>query len=158
MSVDPTLFERAASAFNSIEVSKGQVVSIATCDSEGHPDVAPIGSMRVVGHEVVHVLQGFLPRTMKNLEVNPRAAFSVTLRSSVLSDVLNGIRGTNAPMGYRMYGELESIEEDRAVIAAETREIVKRAPWFLRKAFAGFCEKNLRRLLKFRIVDVRVTG
>ncbi|MGC4065027.1 MAG: pyridoxamine 5'-phosphate oxidase family protein [Polyangiaceae bacterium] len=121
MSVDPMLFERAARAFNSIEVSKGQVVSIATCDQEGHPDVAPIGSMRVVDHETVHVLQGFLPRTMKNLEVNPEAAFSVTVRSSVIADVLNGVRGTSAPMGYRLYGHLESVDEDRAVVAAETR-------------------------------------
>jgi predicted pyridoxine 5'-phosphate oxidase superfamily flavin-nucleotide-binding protein len=156
--MDPALFERAARAFNSIEISKGQVVNIATCDKDGRPDVAPIGSMRVIDHQTVHVLQGFLPRTMKNLEANPLAAFSVTLRSSVISDVLNGLRGTTAPMGYRLYGQLESVDDDRSIVAAEAREIVKRAPWFFRKAFTAFCDKNLRRRLKFRIVEVRVTG
>jgi hypothetical protein len=114
--------------------------------------------MRVVDRDTVHVLQGFLPRTLENLEGNPQAAFSVTLRMSMLGELFGMLRkGPEAPLGYRIYGHLVAIDADKDVVRKETREIVRRTPWFLRKAFAGFCEKNLRRLLKFQISDIRIT-
>jgi len=158
MNIDPQLFERAAHAFNSVAVAKGQVVSIATCDVEGRPNVAPIGSMRVVDSSTVHVLEGFLSRTLHNLKQNPLAAFSVTLRFSVFSSISDVVRPNQKEvLGYRLYGKLAQIDESRALIDTETREIVKRAPWLFRKAFAGFCEKNLRRLLTFEVLDIRTT-
>jgi hypothetical protein len=153
------LFERAARAFNTANIMKGQVVSIATCDPQGCPNVAPIGSMRVVDANTVHVLQGFLPRTLKNLESNPAAAFSITLRTSMLREIWGMLRkGPDAPIGYRLYGRLVEMSDDRALVHRETQEIVRRMPWFMRRTFAGFCEKNLRRLLSFEIVDIRATG
>lgn len=158
MGIDPKLFEQAARAFNCIEVTKGQVVSIATCDHEGRPNVAPIGSMRVIDPNTVHVLQGFLPRTLKNLEHNPLAAFSVTLRKSVIAELAGAIRKRDdEPLGYRLYGQLLGIDDNRDNVRAETREIVKQVPWFVRKPFASFCERNLRRLLTFGILDIRTT-
>jgi hypothetical protein len=152
------LFEQAAHAFNSADVVKGQVVSIATCDQQGYPNVAPIGSMRVVDAHTVHVLQGFLPRTFKNLECNPVAAFSINLRTSIFKDLWGMLRkGPDAPIGYRIYARLVEVSDDKAVVRRETQEIVKRFPWFLRWAFASFCEKNLRRLLSFEILEIRVT-
>lgn len=152
------LFERAARAFNTANILKGQVVSIATSDNEGYPNVAPIGSMRVVDAHTVHVLQGFLPRTLKNLECNPVAAFSINLRTSILRDFWGMLRkGPDAPIGYRIYGRLIEVNDDRAIVRRETREMVKRMPWFLRRAFAAFCEKNLRRLLSFEILEIRAT-
>lgn len=152
------LFERAARAFNTANIIKGQVVSIATCDTQGCPNVAPIGSMRVVDAHTVHVLQGFLPRTFKNLENNPTAAFCVTLRSSIFSEIWGMLRkGPDAPMGYRIYGRLVAVNDERIIVRRETQEIVRRMPWFMRRAFTGFCEKNLRRLLSFEILDIRAT-
>lgn len=153
------LFEQAAHAFNTANIIKGQVVSIATCDKEGFPNVAPIGSMRVVDARTVHVLQGFLPRTLKNLESNPAAAFSITLRTSIVREIWGMLRkGPDAPIGYRIYGRLVEVNDDMTAVRKETQEMIRRMPWFMRKAFAGFCEKNLRRLLSFEIVEVRATG
>ncbi len=155
MNIDPQLFERAAHAFNSVAVAKGQVVSIATCDVEGRPNVAPIGSMRVVDSSTVHVLEGFLSRTLNQ---NPHAAFSVTVRFSVFSSISDVVRPNQKEvLGYRLYGKLAQIDESRALIDTETREIVKRAPWLFRKAFAGFCEKNLRPLLTFDVLVLRTS-
>jgi hypothetical protein len=152
------LFEQARNAFNSIQISKGQVVTIATCDADGVPDLAPIGSMRVVDEHTVHVLQGFLPRTLRNLKINPKAAFSVTLPPTTLGSFKTILgKDANAPLGYRMYCELTSIEEEQALVQSEARELTRRAPLLLRGAFLRFCERNLKRLLRFRIVEVRPT-
>src|SRR5512145_1300058 len=157
MNADPQLFQQAQAAFNSIKVLKGQVATIATCDSQGLPNVAPIGSMRIVDSNTVHVLQGLLPRTMKNLGSNPRAAFSVTLPTTWATALSMLRSGDDAPMGYRVYCELESIEDDVAAVKLEAQKILGRVPRWLRGSFARFCDKNLRRLLKFRITEIRPT-
>jgi predicted pyridoxine 5'-phosphate oxidase superfamily flavin-nucleotide-binding protein len=157
MSIDPQLFHQAQTAFNSIKVMKGQVATIATCDTLGHPNVAPIGSMRVVDFNTVHVLQGLLPRTMKNLQSNPRAAFSVILPMTLGSALSMFRSGNDAAIGYRVYGELTSIEDDQAAVKLEAHDIVKRVPYLLRGAFTRFCDKNLKRILKFRILEIRAT-
>lgn len=65
--------------------------------------------------------------------------------------------GDDAPMGYRVYCELVGIEGDQATVKTETQEILKRVPRLLRGPFARFCDKNLKRLLKFRILEIRAT-
>jgi hypothetical protein len=157
MNIEQHLFQQAQAAFNSIKIMKGQITSIGTCDSEGHPNVAPIGSMRIVDANTVHVLQGFLPRTIKNLESNPRAAFSVTLPTTLGSLISMFRSGDDAPVGYRVYCELTSIEDDNATVKMEAQELLRRVPWLVRRPFKRFCDKNLKRLLKFKILAIRAT-
>jgi hypothetical protein len=157
MAIDPQLFEQAKTAFNSIRLLKGQTVAIATCDDSSHPNVAPIGSMRVIDDQTVYVLHGLLPRTVKNLEVNPRAAFSVTLPMN-MKTLISMIRsGDNAPSGYRLYCEFEGFEDDKSAVSAAVQAIQSRLPFFLRGLFRKFCDKNLRRLMRFRILELRAT-
>lgn len=157
MHSDPELFRQAQAAFNTLKITKGQITTIATCDEQGNPDVAPIGSMRVVDEKTVHVLQGFLPRTMKNLERNPRAAFSVTLPATLGTLISMFGKGADAPSGYRMYCEFCGMEESRESIMAEAREISSRVPWVMRKGFRRFIDQNIKRLLTFSIREIRVT-
>lgn len=158
MKKDPEKLAAAMAVFNTAKVLRGQHVSIATCDLDGWPNVAPIGSMRVVDDNTVHVLQGFLAQSYKNLERNPKAAFSITLRPK-LSDFLSLFRPKeHAPMGYQIYGELTHIDDAKDAVEREYRAIATRIPFFLRPAFLRFCRKNLRRLLAFRITGVREIG
>jgi hypothetical protein len=157
METDPRLFQQAQRAFNSIRIARGQIANIATCDSAGNPDVAPIGSMRIVDAHTIHVLQGMLPRTMKNLEDNPRAAFSVTTPVT-FGKIASMLRpGSDVPLGYRVYGELVGIDDDRAAVQNEAQEILSRVPRLLRGAFSRFFDKNLKRLLRFAILEIRTT-
>jgi hypothetical protein len=150
-------FEQAKAAFNSIKIFKGQIATMATCDSLGHPNVAPIGSMHVVDSNTVHVLQGLLPRSMKNLKTNPRAAFSVNLPMT-LGSVFAMLRsGDDAPSGYRIYCELERIEDDASVVKTAAQALANRVPFFFRRPFARFCDKTLKRLLIFKILEIRPT-
>jgi hypothetical protein len=157
MDANHGLFEPAQKAFNTIRIMRGQLTSIATCDVEGNPNVAPIGSMRVVDSSTVHVLQGYLPRTIRNLKANPKAAFSVTLPLT-FGTIFSMLRSpSDAPGGYRVYCELTSIDDDRVAVEEETKASLRRMPWVLRGAFARFCEKNLKQLLRFRILEIRPT-
>lgn len=157
MNSQQPMFEQAKAAFNSIKILKGQIATMATCDPLGRPNVAPIGSMRVVDSNTVHVLQGLLPRSMKNLETNPRAAFSVILPMT-LGSVITMLRsGKDAPSGYRVYCELERIDEDASVVKTAAQGLQNRVPFFLRRPFAQFCSKTLKRLLVFKILEIRPT-
>jgi hypothetical protein len=157
MAIDPQLFAQAQGTFNSIRILKGQTTAIATCDREGQPNVAPIGSMRVVNADTVHVLHGMLPRTMKNLEANPRATFSVTVPMTLWGII--GMIGSrrDAAGGYRLYCRFEGVDTDPDAISQEVQAILRRVPLFLRRQFRKFCDANLRRVLKFKIIDLRVT-
>ncbi len=157
MAIDPQLFAQAQGTFNSIRILKGQTTAIATCDREGHPNVAPIGSMRVVDADTVHVLHGMLPRTMKNLEDNPRATFSVTIPMT-LRGIMGMIgSGSDAASGYRLYCRFEGVDTDPNAVSEEVQAILRRVPLFLRGPFRKFCDGNLKRVLKFKILDLRVT-
>ena len=155
MTNNETNFEAVKKAFNGIRVTKGQYTGIATCDSEGNPNVAPIGSMRVVDENTVHVLQGYLPRTFSNLRQNPKATFSVCHKPK-LFDVFKDPDQT--PLGYQVTCELVDIDEAETAVAAEYLQIVRRVPFLFRRSFIKFCEQNLKRLLKFKIVEVRPVG
>lgn len=158
MDTAPLLFQQARNAFNSVRISKGQIATIATCDANGVPNLAPIGSMRVVDEHTVHVLQGSLPRTLRNLQMNPKAAFSVTLPLTTWGGLRSLFRSdTQEPLGYRIYCELMSIEEEPSLVQMEAREIAGRVPRLLRGGFLRFCNSNLKRLWRFRILEVRVT-
>jgi predicted pyridoxine 5'-phosphate oxidase superfamily flavin-nucleotide-binding protein len=147
--------QAAKNAFNTIKVLKGQAVSIATCDDRGVPNVAPIGSMRIVDDQTVHVLQGFLHKTISNLKKNPKATFSVCLRPSILDSVSMFKEEGDEVLGYQVYCDYVSADGDKTAIIDEFHAIKKRVPFFFRGMFLKFCEKNLSRLLKFRIVSVR---
>lgn len=154
MEINPANLKAATNAFNTIKVSRGQFTSIATSDAEGNPNVAPIGSMRVVDRETVHMLQGYLFRTLRNLRQNPKATFSVCLRPKLLEMLRDG----DKPLGYQLGCELVGIDETDAAVRAETFHILRRVPFLLRRPFAKFCDKNLRRVLKFKILEVRAIG
>ena len=158
MTKDPAKLAVATQVFNNAKLLKGQVTSIATCDAQGNPNVAPIGSMRVVDENTVHVLQGFLHQTNKNLEVNPKAAFSICLRPKLL-DFRNLFKQKEEkPMGYQVYAELINVENSHEAVEREYRQLAHLAPFFLRGLFLKFCRKNLKRLLTFRITGVRAIG
>jgi hypothetical protein len=154
---DQQLFQQAQAAFNSLKLMKGQITNIATCDNQGNPNVAPVGTMRIVDQDTVHVLQGLLPRTIQNLESNPRAAFSVTMPMTLRSFASMLFSRDEAPVGYRVYCELTGIDDDKAAVQREAQAIVGRVPRLFRAAFGRFCDQNLKRLLKFRILSVRAT-
>lgn len=157
MRTKTTILKGAKAAFNHIKVTKGQYTSIATCDTEGNPNVAPIGSMRIVDDHTVHVLQGFLPKTMENLRSNPKATFSVCLPPRML-DFISLFNENKDCLGYQVYCELEDIDASKDAVEREYRHIVDRVPRLLRRFFLKFCEKNLKQLLKFRIKEVREIG
>ena len=157
MSNRQTDFETVQNAFNGIRVTKGQYTSIATCDSEGTPNVAPIGSMRIVDEKTVHVLQGYLPRTFANLRQNPKATFSVCLKPKLL-DLIDVIKETDAPMGYQVTCEFVGVDETEDAVTTECLQIVRRVPLLFRRPFIKFSRNKLKRLLKFNILEVRAVG
>ena len=148
--------EKVKRAFNHLNVARGQYVTIATSDEAGMPNAAPIGSMRMVNESVVHVLQGFLDKTMTNLKGNPKVAFAVKLETSIL-DYFSLFREKKyAVMGYRVYGTLQRISEDRGELASEVEAIAARVPFFLKGGFKKFAKANLNHLLVFSVDDIRV--
>ncbi len=159
MNKDSQTLAAASQVFNTARVLSGQHVSIATCDTEGRPNVAPVGSMRVVDDSTVHILQGFLHQTCKNLERNPHVAFSICVRPK-LSDMLFKMfrRRSDAPMGYQLYGELTGIDDSQQAVEEESLRVAERIPFLVKRPFLRFCKKNLRRLFKFRITGVRPIG
>lgn len=146
----------AKNAFNGIKIFKGQSISIATCDLDGVPNVAPIGSMRIVDEETVHVLQGFLPRTFGNLKKNPRAMFSVCVKPSLWESFLFFKDKSEGALGYQVYCEYTGADDSKAAVEHESGTISNRVPFFLRSLFLRFCRNHLSRLLKFKIKEVRV--
>jgi hypothetical protein len=149
-------FPKVQQAFNRIRPLSGQLVGMATCDPNGIPNIAPVGSMRVVDEETVHVLQGGLPRTMANLQTNPNVAFSVWLKPT-LPGIMKSLNGKDEVcMGYRVYGTLTGSETDRSIVLQECQHILKRVPWFARKPMAKFFSENLKTLLRFSIREIRV--
>ncbi len=154
----PEMLAAAGQIFNTAKVLRGQHVSMATCGPDGVPNVAPVGSMRVVDENTVHVLQGFLHQSFKNLEWNPKVAFSICVRPKIL-DFFRTSRGKDeAPMGYQIYGELTQVDDSKDVVEQEYRFIGTRIPFFLRRPVLRFCRKTLKRLLAFRITGVRAIG
>jgi hypothetical protein len=141
-------------AFDELKVHKGYTVSLATCDAAGIPNVAPVGSARLVDDNTVHVLQAFLGRTVKNVRENPKAAFAVSLKPRV-RDVLRGRSGNRELLGYRVYCTFDGVDDSRAAIDEEVRHLLKRLPFWLRKPFLAFLTGNLKRVLKFTITEVR---
>ena len=158
MKKDPETLAAARQIFNTAKVLRGQHVSMATCGPDGAPNVAPIGSMRVVDENTVHVLQGFLHQSFKNLERNPKAAFSICVRPKVLDLLRASKEKDDTPMGYQIYGELTRMDDSQEAVERECRLIGSRIPFLLRRPFLRFLRKNLKRLLTFRITGVRVIG
>jgi len=158
MTTEPDKLAAAKQVFNNLKLLRGQYTSIATCDDQGNPNVAPIGSMRIVDENTVHVLQGYLHQSYKNLESNPKAAFSVCVRPKLFN-----IRGKfkqkkNEPLGYQVYAKLVHVDASPAVVEEEYRHLLRLLPFFLRGSFLKFCRKNLKRLLTFQITGVRAIG
>ena len=151
-------FLGATKAFNTIRITKGQATSIATCDMDGNPNVAPIGSMRIVDQNTVHVLQGFLARTLSNLKSNPKATFSVCVPPSFRDIFTLFKKNEEGPLGYQVYCELTEMDESKEAVEREYRQLVNRAPRLLRGLFLKFCERNLKRLLRFKILEIREIG
>jgi Pyridoxamine 5'-phosphate oxidase len=158
MKKDPETLAAAKKAINTAKILKGQYVSIATCDAQGVPNVAPIGSLRIVDENTAHVLQGFLFQSYKNLEGNPKAAFAVCFRPK-LGDFFKLFKGSGQDaMGYQVYGELLRVDDSQAAVEQEYRQMLPRMPFFLRRLFLRFCRANLKRLLAFQITGVRKIG
>ncbi len=152
-------FEAAKKVFNNIRVMKGEFTSIATCDDSGNPNVAPIGSMRIMDDHTIHVLQGFLPRTHNNLKMNPKAVFAVRCRDSLVKKLFSFIKDPeDEVMGYRVYGSLTQISDSKAVLQREIKAISPRVPWLFRKSFHKFCDARLNHLWVFSLDDIRIIG
>ena len=158
MKMDPEKLTAAQKAINSAKILKGQYISIATCDAQGIPNVAPIGSMRMVDEHTAHVLQGFLFQSFKNLESNPKAAFSVCVRPKLGDFFKLFKRSRQNAMGYQVYGELIQVDESPTAVEQEYRQLASRVPFYLRGLFLKFCRTNLKRLLTFQITGVREIG
>ncbi len=158
MTKDPAKLAAATQVFNHAKLLKGQVTSIATCDAQGNPNVAPIGSMRIVDGDTVHVLQGFLHQTFKNLEANPKAAFSICLRPKLFDFRSLFKQEEQGPMGYQVYAELLKVDASQTAVEQEYRQLIRLVPFFLRGLVLKFCRKSLKRLLTFRITGVRAIG
>lgn len=155
MEINTAIFQGAQKAFNNIKIMKGQYMTIATCDREGNPNVAPIGSMRILDDKTVHVLQGFLPKTFNNLQRNPKASFSVCIQPSLLN-FLFFFRGQKSTLlGYQVYCEYKGVNGSKEAVEKEYRQLVNRVPFLIRSLFLRFCKKNLKRLLMFELIDVR---
>ena len=151
-------FEKLKAMFNGIRPLRGELVGFATHDPAGGPNIAPVGSMRVVDEHTIHVLQGMLPRTMTNLRKNPRAVFCVWKRPT-LAGILKSVAGKeDACAGYRVYAQLIEEVDDPDAIEREIRHILPRIPWVARSAMRQFFRKNLRKLLSFSIQDIREIG
>ena len=158
MSMYKTNFENVRKAFNSINVAKGQHANIATSDGNGNPNVAPIGSMRVVDSKTVHVLKGFLPRTMANLRNNPKATFSVCLPPSIW-DLVNLFKDDDEKvLGYQVHCTFRGESTLKTDINREVDAIATRVPFWANRPFRRFCNKKLTCLLTFTIDDVRTIG
>jgi uncharacterized pyridoxamine 5'-phosphate oxidase family protein len=153
--------ESAKNAFNHINLLKDQYVSIATADRDGNPNVAPIGSMRIADDNTVHVLQVSLPKTIKNLRENPKAAFSVSFQHSMLDirSWFSFFKGVgNSTLGYQLYGTLTGISDKKEDVSKAVDALFPRVPFFIRGPFRKFCDKNMKRLLTFSIDDIRKIG
>ena len=147
---------KAKKAFDGIKILKGQSISIATCDGDGVPNVAPIGSMRIVDEETVHVLQGFLCRTFGNLKKNPKAMFSVCVNSSLWETIGFFKDRSSSVLGYQVYCEYTGADDSRTAVERESRLISNRVPFVFRGLFLRFCRNHLSRILTFKIKEVRV--
>jgi predicted pyridoxine 5'-phosphate oxidase superfamily flavin-nucleotide-binding protein len=141
-------------AFDSIKLIKGQIISVGTCDADGNPNVAPVGSVRIVDDRTVHLIQGELGRTMKNLKANPRAVFSVVTRPKLRAL----LKDKDQNLGYRVYGRFTGVDESKEAVRDEADKILSRLPFLLRRSFRGFVEKNLKRVLEFEITSVRAVS
>ena len=128
-SVDPIAVQKA---FDDVAIIKGQTISFATVDAEGNPNVA---------------------QSVANLEANPKAAFSVTLRPR-LRDVFSAKEGKTA-MGYRVYCRYTGADDSQEAMEQEYVQILKRIPFFMRRPFLKFCRQNLKRVLKFEVTGIR---
>jgi hypothetical protein len=159
MTISKTRFNDVKKAFNELKVTRGQYTNIATSNMDGTPNVAPIGSMRVVDEHTVRVLQGFLPRTLANLRKNPQATFSVCLRQSLVSNLkFFGKKDSADILGYQIYCTYKGESDIKEDLDAEITAISNRVPFFVRGPFRTFCNKNLKRVLMFDIKDIRAIG
>ena len=158
MTMKPADIKSVMRTFNTIAVMKGQYTNIATSDEQGNPNVAPIGSMRMVDETTVHILQGFLPKTMSNLRKNPKAVFSVCLRPTLAGMLATFREKEEDILGYQVYCTLTGETRDELAITREARIIARRAPFIFRRSLNSFCKKNLKRLLTFTVDDIRAIG
>lgn len=150
-----TVSPKIKNAFNNISITRGDIVNIATCDKSGIPNVTPIGSMRVVNDTTVHVLQGHLPKTYSNLKENPRATFVITAKFKIFNMLQELIGKQTEPLGYRVYCHFTGSDDSKEVLEHEFAYLLGRFPFFLRKFVLSFIKKTLKRLLIFRIEDIR---
>ena len=159
MPISTTDFNKVKRAFNNIRVMKGEYVALGTCDSLGNPNVAPIGSMRIVDDVTVHVLQGFLPRTFQNLKENPKAVFSVRTPDSIIKELFSFNKSPeDEAMGFRVHASFKGTNDSPLIIAREIDAIAHRVPRLMRRPFRRFCDAQLRRLLIFSMDEIRIIG
>jgi uncharacterized protein len=56
--------------------SKVRTWFLATADKKGNPNVVPIGSQSFSGDDMIVFMDNFLGKTKKNIQENPRVAFT----------------------------------------------------------------------------------
>ncbi len=149
--------ERVKDLMKKMKLIKGQLAHIATCDSEGRPNLAPVGSMRITENGNVHVIQGFLPKTFSNLKQNPKATFSVFKLPGVFGLFNLFLSNKDEALGYRVYCDFIEALDDQNTIEHETTEILKKFPWMFRKPFSSFAKETFKRVLVFKVKDIRAT-
>lgn len=148
---------KARDLMKKMKLMKGQIAHIATCDSEGKPNLAPIGSMRITDDGKVHVIQGFLPKTFHNLKQNPKATFSL-FRMPGLTGFFNFFRtNDDEVLGYRVYCDFIEALDDSDSVQNESAKVLKKFPRILRRPFSSFAKENFKRVLVFKINEVRAT-
>ncbi|MBU2511374.1 pyridoxamine 5'-phosphate oxidase family protein [bacterium] len=146
--------EKAKILLNKLRIIKGQVAHIATCDQNGQPNLAPVGSMRITNDGKVHVIYGYLKKTYSNLKTNPKATFSFFQIPSFIGFFREK---EEEILGYRIYCDFVEAINNEAGLEGETSQILKKFPWFLRKPFSKFAKKNFKKVLVFEIKNIRAT-
>ncbi len=147
--------EKVKTLLNKMKIMKGQVAHIATCDQNGQPNIAPIGSMRITNDGKVHVVYGYLNKTYSNLKMNPKATFSF-FQISGMSGFLGFLREKEEGiLGYRVYCDYVEAIDNEVKLGNETAHILMKFPWLMRKPFGKFAKKNFKKVLVFTINDIR---
>ncbi len=146
--------EKVKTLLNKMRIMKGQVPHIATCDQNGQPNLAPIGSMRITNDGKVHAIYGYLNKTYSNLKENPKATFLI-FQMPGLTRFFDLIREKEEILGYRVYCDYVETINNEAKLGKETAHTLMKLPWLMRKPFGKFAKKNFKKVWVFRINEIR---
>ena len=90
--------------------------------------------------------------------------FSVSKKTGIMNDIKlftkkeEGVDENLDPLGYRLYCEFSGQDDSKEVVDRECIQLAGRFPFIFRKLGLKFARKILKRLLIFRIKDVRPIG